>query len=155
VQSASLSAQRYSIVMLRSSIQPTSRSCTQEATQRDSRLKPRSQPKNPIRQLRWLLRARRERPRDCRAAEKRDELAPLHSTTSLARASSDGGMSRPSAFAVLRLMMSSISTACWNGKSAGLVPLRISHVSSDKINATDQLVQYLILIQHFSTLPWL
>ena len=50
-----------------------------------------------------LLRARRERPRR-RAAEKRDELAPLHSITSSARASSIGGTSRPSALAVLRLM---------------------------------------------------
>jgi len=33
-----------------------------------------------------LLRARRERPRRCRAAQKRDELAPLHSITSSARA---------------------------------------------------------------------
>ena len=35
-----------------------------------------------------LLRARRERPRSRRAAEQRDELAPLHSITSSARASS-------------------------------------------------------------------
>ena len=33
---------------------------------------------------RRLLRARRERPRRCRAAEQRDELAPLHSITSSA-----------------------------------------------------------------------
>src|SRR5262249_19011159 len=39
-----------------------------------------------------LLRARRERPRR-RAAEQRDELAPLHSITSSARASSVGGTS--------------------------------------------------------------
>src|SRR5258708_39326274 len=50
-----------------------------------------------------LLRARRERPRRC-AAEQRDELAPFHSITSSARASSMGGTSRPSALAVLRLM---------------------------------------------------
>src|SRR5215470_2532818 len=41
-----------------------------------------------------LLRARRERPRHCRAAEQRDEVAPLHlrrhSITSLAIASSAG-----------------------------------------------------------------
>ena len=55
------------------------------------------------RQLRRLLRARRERPRR-RAAKKRDELAPSHSITSSARASSIGGISRPSAFAVLRLI---------------------------------------------------
>src|SRR5262249_50985334 len=44
-----------------------------------------------------LLCARRERPRS-RAAEQRDELAPPHhSITSSARASSDGGKSRPRA----------------------------------------------------------
>ena len=47
-----------------------------------------------------LLRARRERPRRRRAAEQRDELAPLHSITSSARASSDGGTVRPSILAV-------------------------------------------------------
>src|SRR5262249_54122797 len=52
-----------------------------------------------------LLRARRERPGCRRAAEQRDELSPPHhSITSSARASSVGGTSRPSAFAVLRLM---------------------------------------------------
>jgi hypothetical protein len=43
-----------------------------------------------------LLRARRERPRCCGAAEQRDELAPYHSITSSARASSVGGTVRPS-----------------------------------------------------------
>jgi hypothetical protein len=38
-----------------------------------------------------LLRARRERPRGRRAAEQQYELAALHSITSSARASSDGG----------------------------------------------------------------
>jgi hypothetical protein len=33
----------------------------------------------------WLLRARGERPSRCRAAKKRDELAPPHSITSSAR----------------------------------------------------------------------
>jgi hypothetical protein len=45
---------------------------------------------------------------DCRAAEKRHELAALHSITSSARASSVDGTSRPSALAVLRLMTSSV-----------------------------------------------
>src|SRR5262249_32909581 len=72
-----------------------------------------------------LLRARRERPGDNRAAEQRDELAPLHSITSSARASSWGGTSRPSAFAVLRLITSSNFVGCSTGKSAGLAPLRI------------------------------
>src|SRR5262249_43164697 len=55
-----------------------------------------------------LLRARSERPRDCPAAEQRDELATLHrcnhSITSSARASTVAGTSRPSAF--LRLITS-------------------------------------------------
>ena len=52
-----------------------------------------------------LLRARRERPRRRRAAEKGDELAPPdHSITSSARRRSAVGTLRPSAFAVLRLM---------------------------------------------------
>src|SRR5262249_53695425 len=51
-----------------------------------------------------LLRARRERPRNRRAAEQRDELAPLHSITSSTSASSVGGTVRPSAFAVPMLM---------------------------------------------------
>jgi hypothetical protein len=44
-----------------------------------------------------LLRARRERPRR-RAAEQRYELAPFHSITSSARASSVDGAPRPRAF---------------------------------------------------------
>jgi integrase/recombinase XerD len=42
-----------------------------------------------------------------RAAEKRDELAPLHSITSSARSGNAGGMLNPSARAVLRLTTSS------------------------------------------------
>src|SRR5262249_52542725 len=54
-----------------------------------------------------LLRPRRERPR-CRAAEQRDEVAPIvHSITSSARASNVAGTSSPSALAVLRLITSS------------------------------------------------
>src|SRR5262249_18395728 len=49
------------------------------------------------------LRARRERPRS-RPAEKSDELAPSHSITSSARASSLSGTVKPSAFVVLRLI---------------------------------------------------
>src|SRR5262249_30208545 len=43
-----------------------------------------------------LLRTRAERPRDCRAAEKRDELAPPHSITSSAMAMSLSGTAMPS-----------------------------------------------------------
>src|SRR5262249_47173925 len=72
-----------------------------------------------------LLRACGGRPRRRSAAEQRDELAPLHSITSSARTSIDDGMSRPSVFAVLRLMMRSNLVGCTTGKSAGFAPLRI------------------------------
>jgi len=57
-----------------------------------------------------------------------------YSITSSARPMSEIGMVSPSALAGFKLMVSSILTACWNGRSAGLGPLRISHVRSDKIN---------------------
>src|SRR6516165_4151914 len=76
-----------------------------------------------------LLRARHERPCSGHAAEKRDELAPLHlrghSITSSARPSSGNGIVRPSVLAVLRLMISSTLVSCWTGMSAGLSPLRM------------------------------
>src|SRR5262249_30290933 len=72
-----------------------------------------------------LLRARRERPRGGRAAEQRDEVAPLHSITSSALASNVGGASRPSVFAVLRLMTSSYFVGACTGRSAGFSPLRM------------------------------
>src|SRR5262245_63890322 len=73
---------------------------------------------------RRLLRARRERP--CgRAAEERDELAPLHSLnhsiTSSARSGNAGGIVT---LAVLRLMTSSNLIDWCTGNSAGLAPLR-------------------------------
>ena len=49
----------------------------------------------------------------------------FQSITSSARASSDGGISRPSAFAVLRLTTRSNLVGCWTGISAGFVPRRI------------------------------
>src|SRR5262249_55209916 len=57
--------------------------------------------------------------------EPRDELAPLHSITSSARASSIGGTSRPSAFAVLRLTANSYFVGACTGRLAGFSPLRI------------------------------
>src|SRR5215471_11249438 len=48
-----------------------------------------------------LLRACRERPRG-RAAEQRDEVAAVHSITSLARSRNDSGIVKPSALAVVR-----------------------------------------------------
>src|SRR6516162_10577388 len=72
-----------------------------------------------------LLRASRERPRHRRAADQRYELAPPHSITSSARASSVGGTSRPSAFAVVRLTTRSNLVGCSTGMSPGLAPRRI------------------------------
>jgi hypothetical protein len=72
-----------------------------------------------------LLRVRRERPRR-RAAEQRDELAPVaHSITSSARCCKNKGTSRPSALAVLRLITSSNLTGIWTGSSLGFSPLRM------------------------------
>src|SRR5262249_1728689 len=78
-------------------------------------------PRYPI----CLLRARRERPRRRRTAEKRDERASLHSITSSPRPGKVGGMSRLSALAVLRLITNSNFTVCCTGRSAGFSPLRI------------------------------
>src|SRR6516225_2709640 len=78
----------------------------------------------PYHRHRRLLRACRERPRCCRAAEQRDELAPLHSITSSAMASSPGGKLRPNALAVLRLITKSNLIDCMTGKSTGFSPLR-------------------------------
>src|SRR5262245_4468023 len=75
--------------------------------------------------LLWLLRARRDRPTDGRAAEQRYERAPLHSITSSARASNVGGTSRASAFAALRLIASSYFVGACTGRSAGFAPLRM------------------------------
>src|SRR5262245_46151456 len=60
-----------------------------------------------------------------RAADERDELAPLHSITSSARASSVGGTSRPSSSAVLRLITSSYFVGACTGRSAGFSPFKM------------------------------
>ena len=81
------------------------------------------------RQLRRrLLRAGGQWPDDRRADKQRDELAPFHSITSSASASSLSGIWRPSALAVLRLMINSSFVICWTGKSAGFSPLRMRPV---------------------------
>jgi hypothetical protein len=49
----------------------------------------------------------------------------LHSITSSARASTEDGISSPSALAVLRLMVSSYLVDACTGRSAGLSPLRM------------------------------
>src|SRR5262249_35165403 len=72
-----------------------------------------------------LLRPRRERPRRHRATKQREEFAPPHSITSSARASTVGGMSSPSALAVLRLSTVSYLVGTCTGRSAGFAPLRM------------------------------
>ena len=54
-----------------------------------------------------------------------DAKSPPHSITSSARLSSETGTLRPSAFAVLRLMISLNLVGCVTGKSAGLAPFKI------------------------------
>ena len=71
-----------------------------------------------------LLRSRRERPRGSKAHEP-DERAPPHSITSSAPASNIGGISIPSALAVLRLTIVLNLVACSIGMSPGFAPLRI------------------------------
>jgi hypothetical protein len=58
-------------------------------------------------------------------SERRRSAAPLHSITSSARASSVGGMSSPSALAVLTLITSSNFVDRWIGRSPGFSPLRM------------------------------
>jgi len=54
-----------------------------------------------------------------------EEAAAVHySITRSARASSDGGIVRPRALAVLRLITNSKLVGCSTGRSAGLMPLR-------------------------------
>src|SRR5215471_8702221 len=72
------------------------------------------------------LRVRRVAPPAARALLLRSRVLVCgHSITSSARASSDGGIVRPRAFAVLRMITSSNLVACSTGKSAGLAPVRI------------------------------
>src|SRR5262245_49470527 len=70
--------------------------------------------------------------RQCgRAADERDEFAASHhSITSSVRASSVGGISRPSTFAVVRLMTKSNFVGCSTGMSPGFAPRRILSTNS-------------------------
>src|SRR5262245_48173213 len=88
-----------------------------------------------------LLRARRKRPRNRRAAEQRDEFASLHSITSSARSRKDSGIVSPSALAVVRLMMRSNLVGCSTGMSPGFAPRRIlSTTSAASRNTSGKLV---------------
>ena len=79
----------------------------------------------PDHRHRRLLCACRERPRGRRAAEQRDERAPVHSITSSARNRNDSGIVNPSTLAVVRLIARSNLVGCSIGISPGLAPRRI------------------------------
>ena len=122
-------AQRYSIRALRPTAQPASCSPCRNAARRicdsgSSALVPMS---TPIRRMRSPCCACAASGNPTAApAEQRDELAPSdHSITSSARASNEGGISRPRAFAVLRLMANSYLVGACTGRSAGFSPLRM------------------------------
>jgi hypothetical protein len=72
-----------------------------------------------------LLRLDRERRGEETEAPSDERSSFHHWMTSSARASTEGGIVRPSAFAVRRLMTSSNFVGCSTGRSAGLAPLRI------------------------------
>src|SRR5262249_4120935 len=57
--------------------------------------------------------------------DKNADPEPPHSITSSARASTEGGIVRPSALAVLRLISKRSFVGCSTGRSAGLAPLMI------------------------------
>src|ERR1044071_7326311 len=86
---------------------PSFRQATAELSYAERCVSERCTSQKPDDRHRRLLRARRERPRYRRAAEQRDELAPLHSITSSARARTLSGTVRPSALATLRLITNS------------------------------------------------
>jgi hypothetical protein len=120
------SAQRYSIVTVRPAIQPSSRSRCTKAAVHGSQAEAVVVPRNPIvgSFVDCCARAR-ERPRSRRAAEQRDELAPVHSITSSAATCSVSGTVRPSLLAAFKLMTSSNFVGCTTGRSLGWAPLRI------------------------------
>ena len=110
VTEASPADQRASMRTLRPSVQPSCWNASRNAAwrARASGWSAGSGVSTPTRRIRSACCARTaERPRRRGAAEQRDEVAAPHSITSSARASSIGGTSRPSAFAVLRLITSS------------------------------------------------
>src|SRR5262245_39768364 len=73
-----------------------------------------------------LLRLASERPREDAPTHHGDERSPVHhSMTWSARASTDCGIVRPSALAVLRLITNSNLVGRSTGRSAGFIPFRI------------------------------
>src|SRR5262245_31997458 len=67
-------------------------------------------------------------PRNRRAAEQRDEVAPRHSITSSVMASTPSGIVRPSVLEVPRLITNSNFVGARTGSSAGFSPLSMRPV---------------------------
>jgi Tripartite tricarboxylate transporter family receptor len=79
----------------------------------------------------WLLlRARRERPRDRRAAENGDELAPFHSITSLAAETKSGESASPRAWAERRLMTKSNCEVAYAKANPGKINMGSAGIGS-------------------------
>src|SRR5262249_49600292 len=87
---------------------------------------PHKYPKKPYpTHLPGLLRLSGERHGEEATGQRGNERSPCcHWITSSARASSDGGIVRPRAFAVFRLITSSNLVGCSTGRSAGFAPRR-------------------------------
>jgi hypothetical protein len=71
------------------------------------------------------VRARRRPPTPSSAMATSPEAGSLYSITWSARASIDGGMVRPSALAVFKLITNSNFVGCSTGRSAGFAPFKI------------------------------
>ena len=125
--SARPSAQRYSMVTVRPSIQPSSCSLLMNAEVQWRWLSALFAPRNSDHRRPILLRARHERPRR-RASQSSDQRASVHSMTSSASASSLSGIWRPSVLAVLRLTTNSNLVGRTIGNSAGFSPFRMRPV---------------------------
>src|SRR5258705_9514558 len=80
---------------------------------------------NAVMRLPLFLRDRTSPARSAMSGKCHEETFLDYSITSSAVASSEGGMVRPSAFAVLRLTISSNLVGCSTGRSPGLAPFRI------------------------------
>jgi hypothetical protein len=78
--------------------------------------------RTPIADVGWAAINRRVVPK---TAVSNRSKPTLYSITSSARPISGSGIVRPRSLAVFRLMINLTLVACWTGRSAGFLPLRI------------------------------